>query len=108
MNWLNRIVEKRLGKAAKDGSLSGLGGEGHPLPRKPHIEDAALEAGYRAMASAGVVPDEIKFHKAIAEHKAHMATLTNEDERKTAMAKLADLEMKLNIAREARRALHRS
>ena len=59
--------------------------------------------GFRIMAQAGVLPEEIELKKQVAVQRAHLATLTDEAERKAAMAVLAQLEMRQAIAEEARR-----
>ena len=58
--------------------------------------------GFRIMAQAGVLPEEIELKKKMAAHQSHLATLANGPERKEAMAELAHLELRYNIAREAR------
>ena len=55
------------------------------------------------MAEAGVMPEEITLKKAIAAQKEQMRHVTDPDARKAEMAKLAELEMRYNIAREARK-----
>ena len=55
------------------------------------------------MAEAGVVPEEITLKKQIAAQKAHLATVHEPKARKAEMKILADLEMRLAIAEEARR-----
>jgi hypothetical protein len=48
------------------------------------------------------VPEEIELKKKMAAHHSHLATLAKGPERKEAMAELARLELRYNIAREAR------
>ena len=105
MSWLNRIAERQIAKARAKGELQGLQGEGEPLPDRPG--DAYISAGdaigFRIMAEAGVLPEEITLKKQAAAQRAHLATLTDAAERKLAMAELARLEMRQAIAEEARR-----
>ena len=93
-------------KALAEGKLSGLEGEGKPLP--DHPGDAYVSAGdavgFRIMAEAGVLPEEIVLKKQAAAQRALLATLTDPVRRKEAMAELARLEMRRAIAEEARRA----
>ncbi|MBW6506035.1 MAG: DUF1992 domain-containing protein [Rhodobacteraceae bacterium] len=100
------IAERRMLKALAEGKLSGLQGEGKPLP--DHPGDAFISpgdaVGFRIMAEAGVLPEEIVLKKQAAAQRAHLATLTDPAARKTAMAELARLEMRRAIAEEARRA----
>ena len=49
------------------------------------------------------MPEEITLKKAIAAQKEQMRHVTDPDARKAEMAKLAELEMRYNIAREARK-----
>ena len=55
------------------------------------------------MAQAGVLPEEITLKKQAAAQRSHLATLTDEAERKAAMAELARIEMRQAIAEESRR-----
>ncbi|WP_425099553.1 DUF1992 domain-containing protein [Tropicibacter sp. S64] len=104
MSWLSRLSERRILKTLLEGGLSGLAGEGKPLPDRPGdaFVDAGEAAGFRIMAQAGVVPEEITLKKQVAAQKAAMDGLTG-DARKAAMARLAELQMKQAMAEEARR-----
>ena len=103
MSWLNKLAERQIAKARAQGKLDHLEGEGKPLPDRPG--DAFISAGdavgFRIMAEAGVLPQEITLKKQAATQRAHLATLTDEAARKTAMAELARLEMQQAIAEEA-------
>lgn len=87
------------------GQLQGLAGEGRPLPDRPG--DAFVSAGdavgFRIMAEAGVLPEEIVLKKAAEAKRAELAALSDPDARKRAMAELADIELRRAIAEEARR-----
>jgi hypothetical protein len=105
MSWLSRLAERQIQKARLKGQLQGLEGEGKPLPDRPG--DAFVSpgdaVGFRIMAEAGVLPEEITLKKQVAAQRAHLATLTDPADRKAAMAELAQLEMRQAIAEEARR-----
>jgi hypothetical protein len=105
MSWLSRLAERQIQKARLKGQLQGLGGEGKPLPDRPG--DAFVSpgdsVGFRIMAEAGVLPEEIKLKKQAAAQRAVLATLTDAAERKAAMTELARLEMLQAIAEESRR-----
>jgi hypothetical protein len=105
MSWLSRLAERQIQKARLKGQLDHLQGEGNPLPDRPG--DAFISpgdaVGFRIMAQAGVLPEEITLKKQVAAQRAHLATLTDEADRKAAMAELARLEMLQAIAEEARR-----
>ncbi len=105
MSWLSRLAERQIQKARLKGELQGLEGEGKPLPDRPG--DAFVSAGdavgFRIMAEAGVLPEEIRLKKQVAAQRLVLAGLTEEAERKAAMAELARLEMLQAIAEESRR-----
>lgn len=92
-------------KARAEGKLSGLAGEGKPLPAHPEAAfvDPGLAVGYRIMAEHGALPEEVTLRKELDAARAAYAAVTGETEKRTAMAHLADLEMRLAIAAEARR-----
>ncbi|MCB1334239.1 MAG: DUF1992 domain-containing protein [Roseivivax sp.] len=104
MSAWQRLIERQILKARAEGKLSGLEGEGRPLPDRPGdaLVDPAVAAGFRIMAQAGVVPEELRLK---AELDAALAALAEAQgaERKPAMARVADLQMRYEIAREARR-----
>jgi hypothetical protein len=105
MSWLSRLAERRMQAARLKGDLQGLDGEGKPLPDRPG--DAFVSAGdavgFRIMAEAGVLPEEIVLKKQVIAQTALLATLTDESERRTAMAELGRLQMLQAMAEESRR-----
>jgi hypothetical protein len=106
MSWLSRLAERRMQAARLKGELQGLAGEGNPLPERPG--DAFVSAGdalgFRLMAEAGVLPEEIALKKQVLAQRDKLNQLTDAAERKAAMAELARLEMRQAMAEEARRA----
>ena len=104
-SWLDRIAERRMLKARAEGKLSNLAGEGKPLPEHPEaaLIDPGEAIGFRIMAEAGALPEEIVLAKEIAAARAELATLADEDARRQALARIADLEMRQAMAAEARR-----
>lgn len=105
MSRLSRLAERQIQKARLNGRLQGLEAEGKPLPDRPG--DAFISpgdaVGFRMMAEAGVLPEEIILKKQVISQRAHLATLMDTAARKAAMAKLADLEMRQAITEESRR-----
>lgn len=105
MSWLERLAERRMLLARAKGQLIGLAGEGKPLPDR--TGDAFVSAGeavaFRMMAEAGALPEEITLKKAADAQRDVLAGLTDPSERKAALAKLADIEMRRAMAIEARR-----
>ncbi|MCA0940907.1 DUF1992 domain-containing protein [Salipiger pacificus] len=105
MSWLSRLTERRILKSLAEGKLQGLEGEGRPLPDRSgeaHL-DPGEAMGFRIMAEAGALPEEITLKKQVAAQQLVLAGLTDMDARKAAMAKLADLQMRHSMAEEARR-----
>ncbi|EAR51359.1 hypothetical protein OG2516_15384 [Oceanicola granulosus HTCC2516] len=97
--FLRRIFERHVERAEAEGKLSGLAGEGKPL----EIEqggDVTTEIGHKVMAEAGVVPLEVTLVRQLAEARAAYGRAEGADEKKAAMARIADLEMKKNLAFE--------
>lgn len=105
MSWLSRLAERQIQKARLKGDLQGLEGEGKPLPDRPGdaFISAGDAAGFRIMAQAGVLPEEITLKKQVAAKLEELATLTDDAARRKAMAELAELQMKQAMAEEARR-----
>ncbi|WP_300056145.1 DnaJ family domain-containing protein [uncultured Roseobacter sp.] len=105
MRSFRSLVERQIAKARAAGQLRGLKGEGAPLPDRPveTSEDAALSTGMRIMAEAGVLPAEFKLKKQLDAARQTYAKAADDEARKAAMRILADLELRYEIAREARR-----
>jgi len=103
------LTERQIRKAEAEGKLSGLAGEGAPLPDRTGeaFVDPGLAAGMRVMAEAGVKPEEFGLKEQLQQARRDYAALTDPAERKAAMARIADLEMRYNMARDARRAFFR-
>jgi hypothetical protein len=102
---LRTLTEAQIRKAEAEGKLSGLAGEGRPLPDR--TGEAFLDAGtgvaHRIMAEAGVRPQEFDLKEKLdAARRAHAAART-EDARRETMAAIARAEMAYAMAVEARR-----
>ncbi len=106
---LGKLVERQIKKAQAEGQLEGLEGEGQPLPdRSSEAQtDPAVATGHRIMAQAGVLPEEFSIKKELDAARKTYASQSDADERKVTMAKIAELEMRYNMARDARRAFMR-
>ncbi|GAA6158673.1 DUF1992 domain-containing protein [Ruegeria sp. HU-ET01832] len=104
-----KLIERQIRKAQAEGQLKGLEGEGKPLPdRSSNAQcDPAIAAGHRIMAQAGVLPQEFAIKKDLDTARKDYAKLTDPNARKRAMARIADLEMRYNMARDARRTFMR-
>ena len=99
-----RLAERRMLAARAEGKLSNLEGEGKRLP--DHPEDAyvdPLEAiGFRIMHEAGFMPQELELGRLLEEAKANWVASHDPQERDRLMARIAELEMRRNMARETR------
>jgi hypothetical protein len=106
---LGKLIERQIKKAQAEGQLQGLEGEGAPLPdRSGEAQgDPAIAAGHRIMAQAGVLPEEFDIKKQLDAARKEFAALPDNQDRRAAMKKIADLEMRYNMARDARRAFMR-
>ena len=105
ISWFNNRAEEQIAKARAAGQLDHLPGEGKPLPDR--TGDAFITQGdaigFRIMAEAGALPEEIVWKKPAATQRALLATLTDSSARKAAMAELAAIEMRQAIAEDSRR-----
>lgn len=103
---LQRLVEQQIAKAIAEGQLTGLEGEGKRLPDRSGeaTGDAVTAIAMRIMAEAGVVPEEFKWKKALDAARATYSDASSEQEKRAAMALIAELETRYNTAVEARRA----
>jgi hypothetical protein len=98
----SNLSERQILKAQAEGQLDNLEGAGKPLPAEG-FSGGADAIGYRIMAEAGALPREIELRKAIEVETKALREAPDEAGRKKAMAKLADLQMRLSIEQEARR-----
>jgi hypothetical protein len=101
----DKLAERQMQKALAERKLSGLEGEGKPLRDRPEevYVDPGEAVGYRIMHEHGGLPEEIELRKAVDTAKAVYAEAKSEDEKRKAMAKIAELQMKLSIVEEARK-----
>lgn len=97
--------ERQILGARAEGKLSGPAGEGRALPARPGAAPVGpgLAAGHRIMAEAGMLPEGFAPKENLAAARRSHAGPTDPDARRKAMKKIADLEMRHHIARDARR-----
>ncbi|NGQ91331.1 DUF1992 domain-containing protein [Rhodobacter sp. HX-7-19] len=105
MSWLSRLAERQMQKARLKGELQGLSGEGKPLLDRPGdvFISPGDAVGFRIMAEAGVLPEEIVLKKEAARLREVLAATEGAEPRKAVMAELAQVEMRQAMAEEARR-----
>ncbi|EEX15771.1 conserved hypothetical protein [Citreicella sp. SE45] len=104
LRW-TRLTERQIRKAEAEGKLSGLEGEGKPLPDRSaeaHL-DAGEAVGFRMMAEAGALPEEIRLKSQLDAARTDWQAASDPAEKKRHMARIADLQMRHEIARDARR-----
>ncbi|BBU55261.1 MULTISPECIES: DUF1992 domain-containing protein [Mameliella] len=101
----DRLTEAQIRKAEAEGKLKNLEGEGRPLPHRPGdaLIDPGEAVGYRIMAEAGALPEEVGLKAQMDAARADWQAATDPDEKKRLMARIADLQMRYEIARDARR-----
>lgn len=102
---MNRLVERQILKAIAEGKLKGLSGEGKPLPDRAGeaFTDIATAVAGRMMAEAGALPEEFKIKKVLEAARQTYRDAEDPQARRVAMAMIADLQLRYNIAVEARR-----
>lgn len=110
MSWLDKLAEKRMQAAVAKGELQGLEGAGKPLAENPlpHFVSPLDAAGFRMMAEAGVIPEEIRVQKECEVQRRLIAGLTDPAAIRAAEKTLADLETQRGMAIEARRKFMRN
>ncbi|MBS0125114.1 DUF1992 domain-containing protein [Thetidibacter halocola] len=103
-NW-TRLTEAQIRKAEAEGKLRGLEGEGKPLPYRPGdaLIDPGDAVGFRIMAEAGALPQEIALKVALDAARTEWQAATGAEDKKRLMSKIADLQTRYEIARDARR-----
>ncbi len=99
---IHKRAEEQIKRAQLKGELDNLKGAGKPLPARGD-GDLAEAAGFRIMAEAGAVPEEIRLRNEVEAQLKRLQSITDPDQRKTEMSILADLQMRLGIQEEARR-----
>ena len=101
----HHLVEQQIQKALAEGKLRGLEGEGKPLPDRSGeaFIDMATAVAARIMAEAGALPEEFKIKKLLEAAKQSYKEAEGDDAKRVAMALIADLQQRYNIAVEARR-----
>lgn len=101
-----KLAEQQIRKAQLEGQFDNLIGAGKPLPAEG--DGSADAVGYRIMAEAGALPEEMRLKKEVARQQDILSATTDPTDRKRQMAILADLQMRLAICEEARRKFDRT
>ena len=101
---LRRIADRLIDAFQSGGGLDNLPGAGKPLPARatnPH-EDALDEIGHKIMKDQGTLPPEVVMRQELAKARIALRDATDPDERRAAQIRVADLELRTNLALEAR------
>ncbi|WBU59811.1 DnaJ family domain-containing protein [Paracoccus albus] len=103
MHWFDRIAQRRMDEAEAKGELRGLTGEGKPLDRA-RLRERAEDVLHRMMSDGGFVPEEFRIRKDVEAKRAVLDQIEDPAERKALQRHIALLELRANIATDARRA----
>lgn len=96
----SKLAERQILKAQAEGQFENLKGAGKPLD----TTDASTDAiGFRIMAEAGALPREIALRKAVEAQTRALREAVGDAARRREAARLADLQLRLDIEAEARR-----
>ena len=109
MSFIDQIVDQKIAEAIAHGELSGLPGEGAPLPP----DDAALvpeelRVAYRVLRNSGFVPTEVAALRDIGDLERHLQALPEGDVRSHALRKLQLLRARLEASGRFLHVLDRS
>ena len=99
------LTEQRIQQALEDGAFDNLPGAGKPLPQDDigGPNDPVMLFGYRIMAEAGAVPEELRLRRELQEARAAWRESDDEAERARLMTKISELGMRHAMAVEQRR-----
>lgn len=101
MKWSD-LAERQILKAQAEGQFDDLKGAGKPLDMSEGA--GSPEAiGFRIMAEAGALPREVELRKAVEAQTRAVQAAPEEVARRKEMARLAELQLRLDIEQEARR-----
>ncbi len=95
---LDFLIENAMKQAERKGELQNLPGAGKPLDLKPEAKDAVVN---RLLTQNHAKPPAVILREQISAENKVLAGLTDPDERKAQMRKLADLQMRLAMEQEA-------
>lgn len=102
MHWFERIALKRIDEAEARGQLRGLAGEGKPLdPVK--LRESSDDVLHRMMADGGFIPEEFQLRKEVEARRAVLNQIEDPEERRALQRHISLLELRANIATDARR-----
>ena len=84
VDLIDRLAEQQIQAAIDRGELSGLPGEGRPLPQEDlSMVPEHLRAGYRLLKNAGYLPPEVVALREIRDAEALLARIRSPEELET-------------------------
>jgi hypothetical protein len=109
MICFQRIAERRILEAIRDGAFDDLPGAGQPLK----LEDDSrvpedLRIAYKILKNAGYIPKEIALRKEIAQAEDLLANMEDTEAKYRQLKKLNFLIMKLNMLRQTHSGLEKT
>ena len=100
VDLIDRLAEQQIQAAIDRGELSGLPGEGRPLPQEDlSMVPEHLRAGYRLLKNAGYLPPEVVALREIRDAEALLARIRSPEELETQRRRLRLLELRLQESR---------
>jgi hypothetical protein len=108
MICFQKIAERRIQEAMKDGAFDDLPGRGKPLALESdsHVPED-LRMAYKILKNAGYVPPEIALRKEIAKAEDLLAEMEDTGTKYRQLKKLNFLIMKLNMTRHTATSLEK-
>ncbi len=108
MICFQKIAERRIQEAMKDGAFDDLPGKGKPLVLESdsHVPED-LRMAYKILKNAGYVPPEIALRKEIAKAEDLLAEMEDTRTKYRQLKKLNFLIMKLNMTRHTATSLEK-
>ncbi|NVM56898.1 MAG: DUF1992 domain-containing protein [Desulfobacterales bacterium] len=109
MICFQRIAERRIQQAMRDGAFDNLPGAGQPLALEDdsHVPED-LRIAYKILKNAGYVPPEVSLRKEIAKTEDLLAGMVDSKAKYRQLKKLNFLIMKLNIVRRTPTSLEKA
>lgn len=99
MSVLDQLIEERIRAAVERGELSGLPGEGRPLPDEDlSLVPEELRMAIRVLRNAGIVPPAVADLRELRSLVAELASNDVEAERRRALGRLTAIVARLEAA----------
>src|SRR6188472_4048977 len=96
---LRRLADRRIEEAMREGKFDNLAGAGQPLDLEPMPADENTRMTWwelRILRQNDVIPDEVRWRKAIDHLKESLARLTDESRLPELVDRVNELVLKLN------------